>query len=129
MREAWMSVYAARVKRADAVELVALTYELTLLFIEKAIENQNDDANWRGHLEKCVKTIAQLTISLNFSQPIAADLYALYRYADRRLRFAASAHDLGAAREVSGIFRALSDGWRAAKNTPVRMNKSYDFFA
>ncbi|MDR3239071.1 MAG: flagellar protein FliS [Clostridiales bacterium] len=109
--------YAARVSAAGPLELVVITYEMAMDFMETALTNADSsapgEAVWIEYLEKARAAIALLSASLDLRLGIGRDLRALYNYVSQKLQEGVQQHSSASVREAVEIFGRLLESWRS----------------
>lgn len=112
--------YILRIAQATPVQLVIITNELMVAFINDALValEDCDTELFDYNINKAKDTLMQLIEGLDFENVIAQELYELYLYANERLNKAFFARDSASAQEILEMFQTLLEGWLAIENTP-----------
>ncbi|MDR1536820.1 MAG: flagellar protein FliS [Clostridiales bacterium] len=120
MKRAYES-WKKRIKSASSTQLVIITLELALFFIEEASETEGA---WALSLEKARRAVGELICVLDFEYRIAHDLYDIYEYVNKLICLGALKDDACAVEEAASTLRKLLDSWKSIEN--VERPKSVD---
>jgi len=110
----------SRVMAADAVELIHILYEHTLLQVRlarNAIPNGNIAARFQA-VSKVLAALGELEGSLDYKAggSISQNLGRLYRYIRKRLVEGNLKRDDAALAEVESLIQTLDEGWTAMQH-------------
>ena len=109
--------YSERITRAKPAELVRLSLEMALDFIEN------------GDFARARKAVCQLAEALDFKYGLSRHLYNIYAVIEKKLTAGIVSNDLHAVNDAKYLIRLLSDKWMetesCAKNvTDARQNRN-----
>ena len=109
--------YTNRIKKAGPVGLVALNFEITLDFLDKARKMYRTDIEASRHsMTRAKEGYENLIQSLDFDVPLSFDFYELYKYVYGVLSHIHPSKDekkvLESLDEVIGITESLKKAWR-----------------
>lgn len=79
--------FSMRISQSNKTQIVAITYEIIVNYIDSAIEafNNGDDRGFIYNLQKAQQFVNDLTSALDYSCEISYDLLSLYSFANRCL--------------------------------------------
>ena len=112
--------YNRRIAVARPVQLVIITHELLLEFLEIGIEGfeEGDMEKFYFGVNKAKSALAELMDGIDHDNEIGKGLYELYLYAGERLNKAYFAKLKEVAEEIKEMFEVLLEGWRGIEDTP-----------
>ena len=112
--------YTLRIVQATPVQLVIISHELLIDFLNVAITafDEGDTDLFFKNINKSKDALTQLIDGLDYSNEVAQSLYSLYQYAGERLNKALFGKDVEAAKEILEMFCTLLQGWQAIEDTP-----------
>jgi flagellar biosynthetic protein FliS len=106
--------YTLRIAQAATAQLVVITFELAIEFINHAFSVQDDPDGYRIHIEKAKNAVMQLIQGLDFESPLAQDFYDIYQYMYQLLTDAYFTLKVEPVKEALELIETLLTGWKEA---------------
>ena len=119
--------YVARIASATPLQLVIITYELVLKYLDDATECIDDDKKFQFNLSKSRAFLDDLKNSLNMTYKISGELMVLYNYVSQQISYYMFNKNTEHAKEIKNVMEKLLEGWRTIEKdeddkTPVMEN-------
>lgn len=117
--------YQNRITSADRQQLLVITYELFIEYVNEAIANIDNNEVFKNNLQYAKKYHGELVNGLDMSYEISKELLALYIYMNKKLIEASMNHDIQSLVEVKTLSNVLLDGWKNAtleEDKPLMQN-------
>ena len=108
------SYYAARIANATPAQLVAITYELTLDYIDDALKAAANLAVFEQNIKKAMDCVENLMDALDMSYDISEHLLELYVYVDRQLVDAKLTGKPEPLLNAKKVFESMLEAWNFA---------------
>lgn len=107
--------FLARIENATPAELIVITYEILLSYIEEAkqIHEWDDDA-YRDNIQRAQAALENLMDGLDMQYEISRSFFSLYVYINKQLMQAYFCKKPELLDECSGLLTELLDGWKQA---------------
>jgi len=119
--------YVAKIANATPLQLVIITYELILKYLDDAAECIDDEKKFEFNLKKSRAFLDDLKNSLDMSYDISKNLMSLYNYVSQQISYYMFNKKTEYADEVKKVIAELLDGWKAIESeeqdkTPLMEN-------
>ena len=118
--------YGMKVTQANSTELVVITYELAMGYIEEAENKIDNVTEFRTCIKKARAFIGELISALNMESVISGELMRLYLFINRELQIADIRKDITDLPRIRGILEKLKKSFEEItgmdKNGPVMKN-------
>ncbi len=119
--------YVARIANATPLQLVVITYELIIKYIDDATENIDNPKMFEFNLDKAKAFLDDLRNSLDMSYEISGNLMSLYNYINQQISYYMFNKNEEHSIEAKKVLNELLDGWRTieseeADKTPLMEN-------
>ncbi len=119
--------YVARIASATPLQLVIISYELVIKYIEDAEKCIDNKKMFEFNLNKSRAFLDDLKNSLDMSYEVSKNLMSLYNYVSQQISYYMFNQKIEYANEAKKVVNELLDGWRAIENeekdkTPLMEN-------
>ncbi len=119
--------YVARIANATPLQLVIISYELIIKYIEDASDCIDNEKMFEFNLNKSKDFLDDLKNSLDMSLEISRNLMSLYNYVGQQISYYRFSKKSEHAEEAKKVINELLDGWRTIENqeedkTPLMEN-------
>ncbi len=119
--------YVARIANATPLQLVVITYELVIKYIDDATENIENTKMFEFNLDKSRAFLDDLKNSLDMSYEVSANLLSLYNYISQQISYYRFNKKEDHAVEAKKILNDLLEGWKTIESeesdkTPLMEN-------
>ncbi len=119
--------YVAKIASATPLQLVIITYELILKYLDDATECIDDEKKFEFNLNKSRAFLDDLRNSLDMSYNISRNLMVLYNYVSQQMSYYMFNKNPEYADEIKKVMTELLNGWNTIEKeeedkTPIMEN-------
>jgi flagellar protein FliS len=82
-----ITTFNRRIASANPTELIKILFDIYFTYEQDALDalDRKDQQSYVAAVRHCFQVVRHLKDDLDFSYPVAADLYSLYTFAERKL--------------------------------------------
>lgn len=108
--------YALRISQANNVEMIIVSYEIILTYLEDALSSKQDSLEYDTNIGCAYRVIEEMIANLHYEYELSKSLKQLYLYMKKRLRDARYCRDTEAIKEIIDKVNLLHDSYVKIKD-------------
>lgn len=108
--------FTRRLTCCNRGEMIVIMYDILFAYLEDGLKAQEEGSyeEFKGALGKAQQVVRRLMNDLDFSYPIAGELYSIYQFANQLLALAVCKNTSQNIQDVQRILRNLYEGFAEA---------------
>ncbi|MDR2939170.1 MAG: flagellar protein FliS [Clostridiales bacterium] len=114
--------YVERIKNASPIQLILITFELTIVNLEDAKQSTDDSEKFESHIRKSQEFLMQLMSSLDMGYKISSHLLSIYLYVNKLLHEAYFSKDIKNIDDCIEMLKSLLSSFEFAERAEVSDN-------
>ncbi len=119
--------YVARIASATPLQLVIISYELIIKYVDDAVDCIDNAKLFEFNLNKARAFLDDLKNSLDMSFEVSRNLMSLYNYVGQQISYFMFNKENSHVEEIKKVIGELLDGWKTIENeekdkTPLMEN-------
>ncbi len=105
--------FARRIASANKTQLVVILFEMCFAYMEDAQigRKKEDHATFKEGVQRASKCLSRLKADLDFTYPIAKQLYSLYQFSLERLAASLYRYDLQGIKEAQRVLQPIYEAF------------------
>lgn len=110
--------FTRRLSCCNRGEMIVIMYDILMSYLDEALEAQEKESyeEFRSAVGKAEQVVQRLKEDLDFTYPIASELYPLYQFVNKLLAFAVCKNTADHIHDAKKVLKNLYDGFvEAAK--------------